>query len=134
MRKRLQWIICVIAALTLGGCATMRGPDAEEILTGTWKPEGSVAVYEIVMTVGRIEMSGHSSYSGKRLQLSDVSWDGEVLRFTSYMASTEIKVMHENRIKDSETMVSQIVENKTGQPRSHTVVWTKAPQKEPRDE
>lgn len=125
MKNWIQWIFGVFVVVALWGCTTMKKPSAEEILTGTWQPEGSVAVYKIVVTDGEIQMSGHSEYSGKRLQLSDVSWDGDVLRFTSYMASTDTKVLHENRIKDSETMISQIVENKTGQPRSHTRIWKK---------
>ncbi|MDF7798034.1 hypothetical protein P4C99_01065 [Pontiellaceae bacterium B1224] len=120
-----KWIICVFAASLMGGCATMKGPSAEEILTGMWKPEESVAVYEIAVTDDGVQMSGHSEHSGKRLQISDVSWDGDVLRFTSYLASTNMKVVHENRIKDAQTMISRIVENKTGQLRSHTVTWKK---------
>lgn len=125
MMSLLKWISVTAATVALFGCATMKGPSAEETLTGTWKPEGSVAVYEIAFVEGTVTLSGHSEYSGKRLKILESSWDGEVLRFTSYLASTDMKVVHENRITGPDTMVSAIIETKTGQPRAHTVVWKK---------
>ena len=124
MMKR-RFLILALGSVLACSCSTLTQLSPEEILTGTWKPEGSVAIYEISFVDGEVGVSGRSEYSGKHLRIIDASWDGEVLRFTSYMASTDMKVVHENRITSPSTMVSSIVESKTGEPRSHTVVWHK---------
>lgn len=125
MNRRMSVVLAVTMILGLSGCSTLQEQSPEEILMGSWKPEGSFALYRIAFEDGAVTVSGHSEKSGKRLTILDAEWDGEVLRFTSYMASTNIKVIHENRITGTDTMVSSIVENKTGQPRAHTRVWRK---------
>lgn len=123
MKWNLAWLVLLVAVLT--GCSTPPKQSPEEILTGSWKPTGSVALYKIAFVDGAVVVSGHSEYSGKRLAILEADWNGEVLRFTSYMASTNTKVVHENRITGTDTMSSSIVENKTGRSRAHTVVWRK---------
>lgn len=125
MLNTIKWGLALVVVAILGGCASPKGQNAEKVLTGTWKPEGSVAVYDIVFVDGAVAISGYSEYSGKRLKILESSWDGEVLRFTSYLASTDMKVVHENRITGPATMESSIIETKTGKPRAHTVLWTK---------
>lgn len=125
MKKWFERTTLAALVALVFGCATTRTASPEETLAGTWKPEGSVAVYEIEFVDGAVKISGRSEYSGKRLKILESSWDGEVLRFTSYLASTDMKVVHENRIIGPDSMNSAIIENKTGQLRSHTVVWRK---------
>ena len=110
------------AAFLLGiaGCTTRSLYDPDEAIQGTWKSDESVAVYEIGMADGKLTVEGYSSFSGKEMIIGDVSWDGTLLHFTSYMPSTDFKVVHENRLVDSNTMVSQT----EGQD-AHTVTWKK---------
>ncbi len=116
--------LVVFTALLLGllGCTSsrMKAINAEEIIQGTWKSAHSVAVYEIALLDGEMAVKGHSSHSGKELLIRGVSWDGETLKFTSYLPSTNFKVFHENRIVDHETMTSLTTGKST-----HTVIWKK---------
>ena len=125
MNRRLNLIVLATVVLSACGCSTFKEPSPEEILTGTWKPEDSYAIYQIAFEDGAVKVSGHSEHSGKRLTILDAGWDGEVLRFTSYMASTDMKVKHENRITGRKTMVSSIIGNKSGEIRRHKRVWNK---------
>ena len=121
-RKRvliLYSAVCVALLPGLSGCTTS-SPDPNAAIQGTWTSEDSVAVYKIEMTEGGLTVEGYSSFSGKEMIIDDVSWDGAILRFTSYMPSTDHKVVHENQLVDSNTMVSQAEGQGT-----HTVTWTK---------
>lgn len=118
-----RWVLilfCGAALLGWTGCASMKPLTADEAIQGVWKSELSVAVYEIKKVDGAMQVKGRSSYSGKEMLIRDVSWDGSVLLFTSYMPSTDFKVVHENRLLDHETMVST-----TRGKGEHTVIWKK---------
>lgn len=122
--KRRYWSMLLGVVLACS-CSTRKSASPEEVLAGTWKPEGSVAVYEIAFESGEVKIAGRSEYSGKKMKITDALWDGEALRFTSYLASTDMKVVHENRLTGSDTMISSIIENKTGKPKAHTMIWKK---------
>ena len=89
--------------------ASVKPENGDAAIQGMWTSEQSVAVYEIENMDGKLQVRGYSSYSGKEMLIHDVQWNGTVLRFTSYMPSTDRKVVHENRLLDDETMVSTIV-------------------------
>jgi hypothetical protein len=116
----LKTAFCAALLLGIAGCATRALHNPDEAIQGTWKSDESVAVYRIGMADGKLTVDGYSSFSGKEMIIDDVSWDGTLLRFTSYMPSTDFKVVHENRLVDSGTMVSQT----EGQD-AHTVTWKK---------
>jgi hypothetical protein len=72
-------------------------------LVGTWKdsdPDGSTARFTIRPTSNGFSVSGEDSHDGEPFVISDVSWDGKVLRFVSRMASTAHVVEHEFAILD----------------------------------
>ncbi len=115
-----RWVLAAACLAGLTGCATLGLFDAEKAIQGTWTSEKSSVVYAISKVDGAMVVEGRSGISGKELMIGDVSWDGSVLRFSSYMPSTDIKVVHENRMKDARTMVST-----TGGGDGHTLTWIK---------
>ena len=133
MKPVLRAMVCMGLLAALSGCVSGgSGGSAERNIQGTWTTSGSVAVYEIAMVDGIMTVKGHSSYSGKQLDIRDVSWDGKVLRFTSYMPTTDLKVIHENRLLNATTMRSRteirsrldsVILGRT----SHELVWRKTP-------
>ena len=126
MKRRILKVVLGALVALISGCATLDPQSAADQLVGTWVPEGTYAVYKITRASdGEINISGYSKYSGKELKILSSSWDGEVLRFTSYLASTNMKVIHENRLINSKRMSSTTVETQTGVPRNHRVVWNK---------
>jgi len=109
--------------LGLGGCASViTSPTDEDNIQGIWKSPDSVAVYEIKMVDGKMTVMGHSTHSGKALQIDEVSWNGKVLEFISHMPSTHFTVYHENRMIDPETMTSTTL---AAGGITHTVTWKK---------
>ena len=65
-------------------------------LVGTWIDEGedSRAEFTIASTGTGLSVTGRDVGDGEAFQISDVSWDGEVLTFTSLMPSTGYRVRH----------------------------------------
>lgn len=121
MKPVIRTIVCLVLCTGLFGCVTGKPKlDADACVQGTWMSTNSVAVYRIAKVDGKMTVKGRSSYSGKDLIIRDVSWDGKVLRFTSYMPSTNLKVLHENRLLDADTMTSLATGKST-----HTLIWKK---------
>ena len=121
--QNIRLIAFASILLGLWGCASIQtAPTPEDDIQGIWKSAGSVAVYKIKMVDGGMTVEGRSSHSGNTLQISDVSWDGAILKFTSHMPSTQFTVYHENRMVDRETMTSST--SATGGA-THTVTWEK---------
>jgi hypothetical protein len=119
-----QTLPVALMSLIFWGCTSTPAPPPEptktDLIQGTWKSRASVAVYEIAETNGTLAVTGYSTFSGKEIQIRDTSWDGETLKFTSYMPMTDFVVHHENQLIDSDTMTSSITGNS-----SHTLIWKK---------
>ena len=79
---------------------------------GTWTSDDSIAVYEITRGADGVKIRGYSAQSGREMVVDAVEWDGEWLRFTTYMPATDHKVRHENRLLNAKTMESNIFMNK----------------------
>lgn len=112
-------------ALAAAGCSTSKTtPEAssDENIQGMWKSPDSVAVYTIVEVDGEMTVAGKSSFSGKEMDITNVSWDGEILKFTSHMPHTEHTIHHENKLVDADTMLSSATGDST-----HQTTWKKEP-------
>ncbi|MBN2703772.1 MAG: hypothetical protein JXR23_06120 [Pontiellaceae bacterium] len=111
-----RWIfkgaLCAGLLVGLSGCMVLSEPlNPDEDILGTWISDESVAVYDISRAAdGRLEIQGHSSLSGREMIVSDVSWDGTVLEFATYVAATDYRVKHENRLLSSTEMEGKIFE------------------------
>lgn len=112
-----RWIfkvsLCASLWVGLSGCMLFSGSrNAEEDILGTWRSDESVAVYDISRAAdGRLEIQGHSSLSGREIMISDISWDGEVLEFKSYVPATDHRAEREARLINSNTMKAKIFSN-----------------------
>ncbi len=112
-----RWIfkgaLCASLLVGLSGCMVSSGPlNADEAILGTWSSDESAAVYDISRaTDGRLEIQGHSALSGREIMISDVSWDGEVLKFKSYVPATDHRAEREARLINSKTMKTKIFSN-----------------------
>jgi hypothetical protein len=121
----MKKLLLLAMAVAMVGCAGLGDPSRHKstpakALQGKWKPVDSVARYEILTKDKRLTIKAHSSLSGKKMEISNVSWDGKLLKFTSYMRHTNHKVHHINRLIDSETM-----ESTTSGDNQRTVKWKK---------
>ncbi|MBN2685465.1 MAG: hypothetical protein JXR40_09320 [Pontiellaceae bacterium] len=113
MKRRIfNALLCVGLLVGLSGCMLPAGSlNAEEAILGTWSSDESAAVYNISRADdGSLEVRGHSSFSGREMIVSDVSWDGTVLAFTTYVPATNYRVKHENRLLSSRKMEGKIFE------------------------
>jgi hypothetical protein len=67
-----------------------------DTLVGTWRDAdedyGSSVQFTIRAAGAVFEVVGLDTYDGERLSISNVSWDGHVLRFDSVVPSTEHRV------------------------------------------
>ncbi|NLX24970.1 MAG: hypothetical protein GXY61_03275 [Lentisphaerae bacterium] len=112
-----RWIVkgalCASLWVGLSGCMVSSGPlNADEAILGTWSSDESVAVYDISRAAdGRLEILGHSTLSGREIMISDVSWDGKVLKFKSYVPATDHRAEREARLINSKTMKAKIFSN-----------------------
>jgi hypothetical protein len=65
-------------------------------LIGTWRdPDvelGSTVQFTVSAPEGAVEVAGVDIGDGEVLTISNVQWDGRVLRFHSYVPSTEYRV------------------------------------------
>ena len=57
-------------------------------VAGTWGVEESSAEFTISFVDGQLQIEGHSTNSGERFVITDVSWDGTRLSGTFLMPST----------------------------------------------
>ena len=87
-------------------------------LVGTWfHPTGdSTAEFTVTLEAGGFAVSGVDTGDGERSEISEVTWNGEALSFTSLMPSTQWRTRHVLRLV-SETQVEH--------ERSDTEVWCK---------
>jgi hypothetical protein len=74
--------------------------NANHPLVGTWHPrdEDESAEFTIEAAGRGFRVSGVDRHDGERFEISDVSWDGESLRFRSLMPSTRWVVDHTFRV------------------------------------
>jgi hypothetical protein len=76
-------------------------------LVGTWvtDEEDSRAEFTISMSAGGFAVTGHDISDGEAFVISNISWNGEVLRFDSLMPSTQYAARHAVRMApDGKTM------------------------------
>jgi len=75
-------------------------------LVGTWyHPDGdSTAEFTVSPAATGFAVSGVDTQDGERFEISEVSWDGEVLGFTSYMPSTSWRTRHRLRVLDDHSV------------------------------
>jgi hypothetical protein len=75
--------------------------NSKHPLVGTWRPddEDESAEYTITAAAGgfTFTVSGVDRYDGEPFEVSNVTWDGNVLRFRSVMRSTNWVLEHEFR-------------------------------------
>lgn len=73
-------------------------------LVGTWRDsdaDGETARFAIRPDArGGFEVTGHDAQDGEQFVITDVTWDGKVLRFVSRMPSTQHVVEHEFVVVD----------------------------------
>lgn len=112
-RWTFKALLCVGLTAGLSGCMLSAGPlNANEDILGTWSSDESVAVYDISRSDdGSLEIKGQSSYSGREIIISDVSWDGKVLEFKTYVPATDHWAKREARLINSKTMKAKIFSN-----------------------
>jgi hypothetical protein len=69
-------------------------------IVGVWRPAGDerTAEWTIAANGDAFRVSAIDRYDGEAFVVSDVSWDGETLRFTSLMPSTQWEVGHAFRL------------------------------------
>jgi hypothetical protein len=69
-------------------------------LVGTWfhPNNDSTAEFTITAESGGFAVSGVDTGDGERFEISEVTWSGEVLSFTSFMPSTQWRTRHVFRI------------------------------------
>ena len=64
-------------------------------LVGTWtSPEDTTVEFTVVSTGAGLSVRGRDRSDGEEFEISQVSWDGETLSFTSVMPSTGHRVRH----------------------------------------
>ena len=74
-------------------------------LIGTWiLPDDTPAEYTVTALGDAPSVSGVDTSDGEVFVISDVHWDGTVLRFTSLMPSTSYELTHTLRALDAETV------------------------------
>ncbi len=72
-------------------------------LVGTWRtedPDDLMARFVVRAGPRGFVVSGLDTHGGEPFVISDVSWDGKVLRFVSLMESTSHRVEHEFSVLD----------------------------------
>ena len=68
-------------------------------LIGTWVHPDDSSVEYTVSALGNVcVVSGVDTIDGEAFVISDVSWDGRELRFTSLMPSTQYELRHVFRV------------------------------------
>jgi hypothetical protein len=94
--------------------------NAKHPLVGVWRPPDGdeSAEYTIRAAGGGFQVSGVDRYDGENFVISDVSWDGEVLRFTSTMPSTSWELQHEFRVLDGSVVEHTYIRRE---------VWSRSP-------
>ena len=76
-------------------------PSPDHPLVGTWEYDKqgeewgeTDAVFTVSVSEGLFNVVGYDEGDGESFEISDVSWDGEWLRFGSFMPSTGWRVRH----------------------------------------
>ncbi len=90
-------------------------------LVGTWvhsDPDASRASFTIRATGGGFVVSGVALEDGEMFEISNVSWNDPVLRFTSRMPSTNHIVEHEFQVNSSGSVAHRFSLRET---------WVRAP-------
>lgn len=72
---------------------------AKHPLVGVWRPADPEMFAEYTITAGadRLRVVAVDRHDGEEFEISNVSWDGETLRFTSRMPSTRWELRNEFR-------------------------------------
>jgi hypothetical protein len=85
--------------------AAIIDPQFRHPLIGTWiLPDDTPAEYTVHSLGAAPAVSGVDSSDGEVFIISDVRWDGAVLRFTSLMPSTSYELSHVLRPSDDGTV------------------------------
>ena len=73
-------------------------------LVGDWvsQDEWESAVFSVSSTPGGFRVTGVDRDDGEEFVISDLRWDGAILRFRSLMPSTGLELLHEFRSADSD--------------------------------
>jgi hypothetical protein len=76
-------------------------------LVGTWVDEEEEqaetrATYTVSVRDGRFEVTGTDEGDGEAFVVSDITWDGQWLRFQSVMPSTQWRVGHALRVASTD--------------------------------
>ena len=72
-----------------------------------WDSDDYLAEYKISLRSGKPVVSAVDLNDGERFKISNVSWDGTWLRFTSYMPSTKRFGLNEFRLKSNGRLESR---------------------------
>jgi uncharacterized caspase-like protein len=99
-KKKLLAMVKPPAALT----SSEMGRDDYHVLWGVWRCSDSTAKYRIFLHEGRIVVEGWDSRDNERFIISDISSNGNNLRFTSRMPSTNWTVHHNCIISNNHEM------------------------------
>ncbi len=108
-REIIRCLLPAVVFVLATGCNTMQTRQAgqEASMAGTWYLTDSNAKFRISNNNGVISIKGWDSSAGKKFEISDVSWDGTTLKFTSYMPITKWTVINTLRVVDNETLEGQ---------------------------
>jgi len=92
----------------------MSNTRSTHCLVGTWTQEENTffvtpVVYTIAIKDGRFVISGVDESDGVALEISNVSWDGERLRFVSRFALTNHKSKHALRLIGKDKISHRII-------------------------
>ena len=78
--------------------------SANSSIAGKWKVVGSTAVFTVSFKNGKAVITGEDSNDGEKFVISDVSWDGRVLKGKFYMPSTKFTTVSELEYTDADTL------------------------------
>ena len=72
-----------------------------------WDGDDYLSEYTIAFDGNKFSVSAQDLNDGEAFQISDVSWDGEALRFRSFMPSTRREGLNEFRVLSDGTIESR---------------------------
>jgi hypothetical protein len=108
-------------------------------LVGTWTQEENPffvtsVVYTVAFKDGRFVVSGVDEIDGVALEISNVRWDGECLRFVSLFAPTNDKAKHALRLIGKDKISHSVIHSSEEGPCTDDERWVRRPQRRKRSE
>jgi hypothetical protein len=100
------WLLllsALLAATSLVACST-RTAYPQPMIAGTWNVEGSSAVFRISHRGHETIIEGEDSSDGEAFRVSNVRWDGRILRADFLMPSTDWRTHSELTLIDPDTL------------------------------